>query len=699
MTDLYKCVKVPLNTILKDTTHIDIIENAVQRANKITIKAYQLVRLWILDQYHKQKKIPHINKGTFKNAFRVIKDNKREPKHNQLYQQMKSLFWTTTHEDALHLGTILDQYTSTQMLTAFETNIKVHYIKHLCRFVNSIWKIKFKTQLENKTLTCKLLKSELKKVKRDLIDGSDTADKKYKKWIQDVKQFVIPADKSDKGYPYDVKVHPQRFLPCMIWMNLELEKVEGKMFQCSPLRSNIIPKFLHFDSDLLINLLIPTKEKKEFKGNTLDPKIRKKLWTRLFNTKSFTRIESKSYVFDHGFMTDGYNASLRFIHIDEYKKQLNIKKAKKKGLQELKGKTEEEKKKIRAPKEKKKKEFEEKQEKRKKEKKKTKKTKKTKIPEKPQEFLYIDEVPLETFKNKKIVVVDPGKRDLMAMLDSEGEWLSYSNRQYINGTKRLKYQRLLQNLKSRMGILKIEQASKLSSYNSKTCDLEKFKEYLKIKTKLNEELFDLYTNMKFRQYKWYSFINRERTENKMLDLIEKTFGGREEIVIVHGDWSQGKQMRNFISTPNLGIKRKLKKRFEVYNIDEFRTSKLHHKTLKKCENLRLPDKKGRLRKQHAILTYKMENKRMGCLNRDKNACMNMMNLMRYFLKTNGGRIPEFSRSKVSTKVEELKKEVLTNDGDKEMIAIRSQVEPSLKTRSVPAVVGCTESENFEVTNL
>ena len=37
-------------------------------------------------------------------------------------------------------------------------------------------------------------------------------------------------------------------------------------------------------------------------------------------------------------------------------------------------------------------------------------------------------------------------------------------------------------------------------------------------------------------------------------------------------------MRNFISTPNLGIKRKLQERFEVYNIDEFRTSCLHYKT-------------------------------------------------------------------------------------------------------------------------
>ena len=47
-----------------------------------------------------------------------------------------------------------------------------------------------------------------------------------------------------------------------------------------------------------------------------------------------------------------------------------------------------------------------------------------------------------------------------------------------------------------------------------------------------------------------------------------------------GDWSIGKQMKNFISTPNLGLKRKLIEHYNVYNLDEFRTSLLNYKTNK-----------------------------------------------------------------------------------------------------------------------
>ena len=55
-------------------------------------------------------------------------------------------------------------------------------------------------------------------------------------------------------------------------------------------------------------------------------------------------------------------------------------------------------------------------------------------------------------------------------------------------------------------------------------------------------------------------------------------------------------MRNFISTSLIGVKRK----FEVYNINEFRTSCLHHKTESKCENLYLEDKTNKLRKLHSV---------------------------------------------------------------------------------------------------
>jgi hypothetical protein len=37
-------------------------------------------------------------------------------------------------------------------------------------------------------------------------------------------------------------------------------------------------------------------------------------------------------------------------------------------------------------------------------------------------------------------------------------------------------------------------------------------------------------------------------------------------------------MRNFISIPNLSIKRKLSEKFKIYNIDEYKTSILNYKT-------------------------------------------------------------------------------------------------------------------------
>jgi len=61
--------------------------------------------------------------------------------------------------------------------------------------------------------------------------------------------------------------------------------------------------------------------------------------------------------------------------------------------------------------------------------------------------------------------------------------------------------------------------------------------------------------------------------------------------MIYSDWSISHQMRNFISTSNLGLKRKLGEYLKIYNIDEFRTLCLNSKTLTRCENMYLQDKK------------------------------------------------------------------------------------------------------------
>mgnify|MGYP003333813978 CR=1 FL=1 len=42
----------------------------------------------------------------------------------------------------------------------------------------------------------------------------------------------------------------------MIWMNIELEKIERKMYQFMPIRTDLIPKFIPLDTKSLIEILV-----------------------------------------------------------------------------------------------------------------------------------------------------------------------------------------------------------------------------------------------------------------------------------------------------------------------------------------------------------------------------------------------------------------------------------------------------------
>jgi hypothetical protein len=257
--------------------------------------------------------------------------------------------------------------------------------------------------------------------------------------------------------------------------------------------------------------------------------------------------------------------------------------------------------------------------------------------EKHKNFPYLDELNDEQYNNLKTsnwIVNDPGKRCLLYLKSANGKQLRYTNKNHLKNTKRLKYQKLLQNYKNKLKISSIEK--ELTNYNSKTCNIIKFKDFIKNKTKVNNKLFKIYKNKIFRKYKWYSYINNKKAETNLIRKIKLTFGNN--LTICYGDWSIGKQMRNFISTPNLGLKRKLAEHFKIYNLDEFRTSCLHCKLLKnkkylikRTNNMYLLDKKNRPHKIHSVLTYKMENKRIGCINRDLNAVNNMVLLVKQFL--------------------------------------------------------------------
>ena len=58
---------------------------------------------------------------------------------------------------------------------------------------------------------------------------------------------------------------------------------------------------------------------------------------------------------------------------------------------------------------------------------------------------------------------------------------------------------------------------------------------------------------------------------KLIDNIKLNFG--ENIILAYGDWSNDRQMRNYIPTKGVGLKRRLSKEFTIFNVDEYNTSK------------------------------------------------------------------------------------------------------------------------------
>jgi hypothetical protein len=163
-------------------------------------------------------------------------------------------------------------------------------------------------------------------------------------------------------------------------------------------------------------------------------------------------------------------------------------------------------------------------------------------------------------------------------------------------------------------------------------------------------------------------VRTKQCEANLLNEIENTYLTKEEIkqgkkiVILHGDYSRTTQMKGTIPTPNIGLKKLLASRFEIVDVNEFNTSKLYNKTLKEMENVCVKVKKGKEKCKgkrnekkhlHEILTPKEKTECRIFVNRDKNACKNILLLGKCYL-TNQTRPEEFTR-KVIKKEKELNK--------------------------------------------
>ena len=664
--DEIRTLKIPLKKIIKDEKLIPIIFDAVSRTNQITIHTYLFLRLWILDKYNNNMDIPTVTEDIIRIAFKALTLESAGPKpkgQNKIYYEEFLKFYESTYKNlgytqklnGKNLSQILN-YSATSIKTCIENNIKLHFFDYMRRFVNTSFSKQHFEILESykgkeKTEMAEFLKKELLVVKQDLLDNTKLSDKKYHKWIDIHRPNIFPKDIKTITQ-LDINGDPYKFIKNMIYMVIQLENNNQKLFQFFPLRTSIIPKYTTIDTKTLIELF---EENKQEKLKDIE-KYKKEIWKTYFKT-DHDIFKMNNYSFNYLISTDCYAVSINFIHKNSLGKKneksklmadgRRNQKTNTKGLsQEEKDKRKHDKKELQKAKQKaarqKKKEEYSKLTKEEKKKFMENKKKSTFI-----EFPYIDELSRNTLNGllNNCIYIDPGKRDLLTIIDDNDNLFNFSNREYINKTKRKEYSNYFQNYKDKTGISKIE--SQLNDYNSKSCSIGKFKEYISKKNEINEKLFSAYCHEKFRKYNWYSFINKQRTESNLLNTIENKYSKKgNKLNIVIGDWGKGKQMRGFISTPMIGMKRVLARRFNVYTIDEFRTSIYHYKTETIGKNLYVTDKTNKSKKIHSVLTFKMENNCLGCINRDVNAVKNMRKLVKQWINYNE-RPVIYSRTNVS----------------------------------------------------
>jgi len=601
----YKTFKIPLKTILqnRDTTK-PVINNLVFKMNDLVIHTYQFIRLYVLHQYTKKLPLPKLNETFILYCIKTLglRDNRgKKGKDTELLEVLEK-FYKTEYQPLLNYEktnlkntTFLLPYLATQIHTSLNNNLQEHFIQHFLRFIN-----KTTNEITED-------KSTLFQFKKQLFDLSET-DAMFSNWKETHLPNILPTE-IKKSIHYDVKVRPFEYLKGMLYMNSVLEKMESKLFQPLPLRSNIIPKHIIIDTASLINLFCPEKDKegnKVKKGELLSnvKDNQNEVWGNFLDMKNKI-FKNKHYQFHNQIQTDGISCCLLFIRKDLKDKKWGSRVP---VLQE-------------------------------------------------QDFHTIEDLSkeqLDTLKERNIVGCDPGKRSLVYMMDKNGNKLQYTAPQRKRESKSKTNQRILLEERKRKGI--IEKETQLSFQNSKSIDYEKFKLYLVEKDKLNKETSEFYQREVWRKMKFRQYSYGKKSIDTFLNKIKETFG--ENILIGYGNWSRSTQMKYFMPTMNKGLRKLIHKKYDTITINECNTSKKCCDCNKDLEYYKDKEGKKVFRLLKCSDCVSCENKKIVFRTRDANSSINIMNLAKTWIEKQERplcfQISSFTSSRIKTEEEKVR---------------------------------------------
>ena len=568
-----RVVQTQLDNILRDARLKQEITSVCLSMHKLAIHAYQFLALYYTHLLANHSPVQVLTEIFIKDVIRLIAyhlDTSKTPRRSERdqdpqRQQCKAFFEQhykpTMAKDKIDFEFLSQSitYLATDILTAFENNIKMHYKDYLDRFLQVLFKVKQAPNKQARKEIYKVISQHRKLIKAGKIgqfpEGSVL--------IPHAASIVPQRPLRDNSLNYDIAWTPQDYLPCMFYIQQFLESNEAKLFALFPMRTSIISKSIRIDTSILINRFLTDEQLSEF-GRDTPGKMRKRLtnavndnaeriWGMCFKTnlKCFAPPRNSNAIhddnitrfkFDRMIITDGFSCSIQHrLKHDDLKYQ---------GVDDPK-----------------------------------------KIPTVP----YLESLSTEermAYQSYNVVGIDPGKQDLLYCAMPKDVASDKRKHGRLDGVEKLRYSAVqrkveCQTVKRRRRMDKlvkngdkiegktVEQwQHELYFYTKKTTSFDKLKAYVTKKNEVNNKLIKFWASDVFRKMKWQSKREKRRSEDKFMSSFKQKFGSPADTLVAIGDWCENKPRKFTEPTKGKSFRGLFKKHgYELFLINEFRTSK------------------------------------------------------------------------------------------------------------------------------
>lgn len=596
-----KARRVLLKNIVLHPGTREAIQELVLKANEVDRHARFMLKMFLLDKFSNGESHVIVDKTLIMTMMRVLVVNKgRQCTVNYDLFRTLSDFFENNYKpcapnfvkvDGTGMGNIFD-YMAVTIITDYENNIKANYFKYIEQFVNFTLRQYFEVYLQDQGGLDALghyIRHAINYIKLG-------CQGEVPQGLEGHIRKIVPCHVLDRQPPrrlvvndnvlYDLKAHPWDYFPCMIYIATILERIfetersrpkatlvtnteakktragkkhkkrniprqnvkiislsrkirtgyissganRMKLYNPFPLNTSTIPHHIIIDS---ATVAFSLRNSGEIQNRTRSEYIRTsgavaisnlhRIWNDLFRTDGRV-FRKKNCTFNSMISTDGIGCSILFGSPAKIKVET--------------------------------------------------------LPEQ-----YIEEYKPEGLR-KRIVGIDPNMRDIVycaGEADEGVKFIRYTQNQVNFESKQKRIKRITRKIKTKASdrhhrlrrfILSIRDIeSHLSKHDSKTVDMGRYKAYLRVKNEANIYLCKFYGQELFRKMKLRTKVNRQRSEQLMINHFKEKFGGPDEAVISFGDFSTGDHKKFHEPVKRKGLRTLFRRAgYQVYLFDEYRTS-------------------------------------------------------------------------------------------------------------------------------